>query len=309
MQLFFDQYELNIGNIVLGTNFPKEVIDPPNIDKLMNIFVENGGMCIDTARSYNGGASEFIIGRWLKKSKVREKIIISTKAGHPEYGKKSRLAKNEIESDLHQSLKTLKTDYIDLLWLHRDNVDIPVEIIIDMMNSFIVSGKIRFFGASNWKFDRIKQANEYAEKTGQIGFSCSQIQWAAGVPVNSVYKDYGMICMDIDEYNKYRISRFPLFAYSSQAKGYFYYSEAGKEYGYRQQGFDTEKNREVFRKLKLIANKYDVPLTYPILSFIFSSPLNAIPIVGCRSVSDLLVCFSALDFILKSEEYKFLLSF
>ncbi len=309
MQLFSNQYEINVGSIVLGANFNKEAMDPSNVEKILNTFIENGGRCIDTARSYYCGASELLIGRWLKKNNIREKIIISTKAGHPEYGIKSRISRKEVESDLLLSLKTLKTDYIDLLWLHRDDPNVPVNVIIDFMNYFVASGKIRLFGASNWEFDRIRQANEYANRTEQLGFSCAQIQWSVGVPIHNMYDDYGMRYMTLEEYIKYRVSFFPLFAYSAQAKGYFYYIENKKEYGYRQRCFDTEMNREVFRKLQLIASKHDIPLTYPILSFILSSPLNAIPIIGCRSASDLLICFSAINFILKDEEYQSLLSF
>lgn len=308
MKLFNNQDELNIGNIVLGTNFNKETMHSHNIENILSTFIENGGVCVDTARSYCYGVSEVFIGRWLRKNKIREKIIISTKAGHPEQENKSRLSKMEIESDLNLSLKALKTDYIDLLWLHRDSPDIPSEIIIDFMNSFVKDGKIRMFGASNWRFDRIQSANEYAKKTGQVGFSCSQIQWSVGVPIRSVYDDYGMQCMNIEEYEKYKISEFPLFAFSSQAKGYFYHMENKKGVGYRQWCFDTEENRETYRKLKSIAHKYGVPLTYPILSFITSSPLNAIPIIGCSSASDLLNSFSAINFILHEEEYQFLCS-
>lgn len=308
MHLYYNQCELNIGNIVLGTNFKKEVMDSHNVENILNTFIEIGGVCLDTARSYCYGTSEIYIGRWLKKNNFREKIIISTKAGHPGHENKSRLSKEEIEFDLHLSLKALKTDYIDIFWLHRDNPNVSVDVIIDFMNSFIKDGKIKMFGASNWKFDRIQKANEYAKKTNQLGISCSQIQWSVGIPTQNIYGDYGMQNMDAGEYSNYKASKFPLFAYSSQSKGYFYYMKNERKLGYRQQCFDTEKNRETYKKLQYIANKYDVPLTYPILSFIISSPLNAIPIIGCRSTSDLLDSFSAISFILQEEEYESLLS-
>ncbi|TCL56195.1 aryl-alcohol dehydrogenase-like predicted oxidoreductase [Kineothrix alysoides] len=309
MQISCDCHEINIGNLVLGTNFKKEVMDLRNVENILSTFFQNGGVCIDTARSYCGGVSEIFIGRWLKKNAIRENVIISTKAGHPEQGNKFRLSKKEIEIDLHLSLKALKTDYIDLFWLHRDDPDIPVGVIIDYLNLFVAEGKIKFFGASNWKFDRIHEANEYARRTNQQGFLCSQIQWSVGVPIRSIYDNYGMRCMDAEDYDKYMISGLPIFAFSSQAKGYFYYMEIQKEFGYRQKCFDTKENREVFRKLRYISDKYGVPLTYPILSFIRSSPLNAIPVIGCRTASDLLDSFSAINFILKSEEYQSLLSF
>lgn len=309
MKLFNEQSNIDIGEIVLGTNMKKELLNTRDMTMILNIYCENGGKCIDTARSYNSGLSEMFIGKWLMKSNMRHKVVLSTKGGHPQNVNKSRLSKNEIEFDLNTSLKALKTDYIDLFWLHRDDPDVMVDEVIDYLNSFVNAGKIRLFGASNWKLERIQQANCYAKKTGQLGFSCSQLQWSVGVPNREMYNEYGMQCMDKEEYNNYLISGFPVFAFSAQAKGYFYYKKNKKEIGYRQKYFDNKKNNDIYIKLQHIADFYNVPLNYPILSFIVSSPLNAVPIVGCRTAQDLIEYFSAIEFRLQEKEFQDLLEF
>ena len=307
MLLYNDFAEISIGELVLGTNLKKELLNTKDVEKILDTFFDVGGMCIDTARNYGSGVCEIYIGRWLRKKSIRDKIILSTKAGHPLNSSNSRLTKKEIENDLHNSFKALKTDYIDLLWLHRDDLNIPVEVIIDYMNSFVKDGKVRMFGASNWSFSRIQEANDYARISRKIGFSCSQIQWSVARPCYKYYNEQGLRSMNRYEYENYLSSGFPLFAYSPQAKGFFYYLESQRELGYRQQLFNNEKNIKIMVILTNLAKKYKVPLNYVVLSFILSSPLNAIPIIGCRSYEDVIDCFSAKNFKLQPEEYELLL--
>lgn len=84
-----------------------------------------------------------------------------------------------------------------------------------------------------------------------------------------------------------------------QAKGFFYYIHNKRKFGYQQEKFDNEINREIYKELYCIAKKYNVPLSYPVLGFILSSPLNVVPIVGCRTEYDLIECFSAIKFLSK----------
>lgn len=309
MQLQNGRDKIDVGDIILGTNMKKELLNSDDMTGILNMFCENGGKCIDTARSYNSGLSELLIGKWLKKSGMRYKIIVSTKAGHARNEYKIRLTKDEIEADLDTSLKALKTDYIDLFWIHRDAPNIMVEEIIDYLNYFVNTGKIRMFGASNWTYKRIQMANIYAKKTGQLGFSCSQLQWSVGVPNREAYIEHGMYCMNEKEYYNYLHSGFPVFAFSSQAKGYFYYIKNKEKIGNRQLLFDNEKNKNIYTKLQHIADSNKVSLTYPILSFILSSPLNAVPIVGYRRPENLIEYFNSIKFRLPIEEYQKLLEF
>lgn len=304
MRISYEQNQVEIGNIVLGANFKKELLSTRDVESMLNIFFEKGGKCIDIARSYNNGLSEVLVGRWLMNSGLRNKIIVSTKGGHPQKENCARLSRNAIELDLDASLKALKTDYVDLYWLHRDDENLSTEEIVDYLNSFVKAGKIKFFGASNWSFHRLLKANTYAKRTGQMGFSCSQIQWSVGTPNPCYYDDFGMKYMNVQEYNLYKVSKFPLFVYSSQAKGFFYYINNKRKFGYQQEKFDNEINREIYKELYSIAKKYNVPLSYPVLGFILSSPLNVVPIVGCRTEYDLIECFSAIKFQLQKKEYQ-----
>jgi hypothetical protein len=107
--------ELNVSKIVLGTDYFGTSVPQETAFELLDYYVEVGGNCIDTARFYAdwmpGGheASEKTLGAWLKSSQARDKVLISTKGGHPlhERMNESRLSRECIEGDLHKSLTTL----------------------------------------------------------------------------------------------------------------------------------------------------------------------------------------------------------
>ena len=76
----------------------------------------------------------------------------------------SRLSEQEVRKDLEESLRTLGKETIDIYWLHRDDPTIPVERLIEMLETFKREGKIRYYGCSNWTEDRIRAAQSYAKK-------------------------------------------------------------------------------------------------------------------------------------------------
>lgn len=210
---------MNMSQIVLGTDGYAERIDKSTAFEIMDLYIQNSGNVIDTARLYCNGMSESYVGEFIRG--IRENLYISTKCSHPPLSdmSKSRLRESDIEWDIDASLKTMGIDYIDIIWLHRDDKTKPVGPIIDALNKMVKKEKIRHFGASNWSYDRISEANEYARKTAQIGFIASQSLYNMAVRT-SVWDDT-LVCIEGEEKEKYDNSHFPVFAFSSQAKGFF----------------------------------------------------------------------------------------
>ena len=76
---------------------------------------------------------------------------------------------------MENSLRFLQTDYVDIYFLHRDDEDQPVEVIMPILDKLVREGKTRYIGASNWTVARINEANAFARENGMAEFSMSQI--------------------------------------------------------------------------------------------------------------------------------------
>ncbi len=222
-------YEIDMPSLCFGTADFDNINLQEDYFSRLDEYVRCGGNCIDTARVYcsfveNGAdVSETVIGNWLAKRQNREDIIIATKGGHPPFDdmSRSRLTKEDLDYDLQRSLECLNTDYIDIYFLHRDDKSIPVEEIMPILNEYVVQGKVHFLGASNWSAQRIEEANKYALKAGLEPFRISQINYSLAHTSADMFEDPTLECMDLNQYIWYRDNKFPLMAFSPQAKGFF----------------------------------------------------------------------------------------
>lgn len=186
-------------------------------DALLDEVLEAGVNTFDTARIY--GESETCLGRWINRRGVRDKVNILTKGCHPD-GEQRRVTPEALFSDVETSLRCLNVDVIDIYLLHRDDESLPVEPIIDALNTLRRQGKLRCFGASNWTHGRIAEANAYAKKSGQEGFCVSSVACCAA---KRVFDPWGG-CVDISEDDAaqswYAENQMPVFAYSALARGF-----------------------------------------------------------------------------------------
>lgn len=135
--------------------------------ELLDQYTELGFNLIDTADVYSawvpgnkGGESETIIGKWIHQKKNRDKLVISTKVGGEIDAKHKGLKKTYILSEVEESLKRLQTDYIDLYFTHFDDLETPIEEVLEAYQQLIKEGKIRCIGASNMSPERIIKSLE-----------------------------------------------------------------------------------------------------------------------------------------------------
>ncbi len=277
---------MNLSRLVLGTDGYGERISEKTAFEIMDAYVSFGGNVLDTARSYCGGKSEELVGSFSEQ--MRDKLFISTKCAFPEGGDiaKSRLDRESIEADINASLKALKTEYIDIIWLHRDDIHLPVEPVIDTLNSIVEKGKIRFFGASNWSSNRIAEANRYAKKSGQQGFFASQSLY--NLAVRSYVWDDTLVCVEGKEKEYYEKNKFPLFAFSSQAKGFFEkYAEGGLSKKAKDR-YLNEKTIGIFNKVKAAAVRNGDTISHTALKMLVrESSFEVLPIIGPSNVLQL----------------------
>lgn len=309
---------MEISKIILGTDYFGTTVSEETAFKLLDIFVEAGGNCVDTARVYaewlpgGKGASENLIGRWLKARGNREKVIISTKGGHPplERMEFSRLNRKEIEKDLDESLRALGVDTIDLYWLHRDNVKLPVEDIMETLAAMVARGKVRAVGCSNWRTDRIEEANLIARKNRLVPFCASQIQWSLATSTPDAHEDSTIVCMDEQQYEWYLSESMPVIAYSSQAKGFFTRAATKGLEAINKKAFDrfcTPENIARMERVKEYSAQNELTPSAVTLGYILCNRVPATAIVGCKTAEQLLDTLTAADVELPKKVVEWLL--
>ncbi len=130
-----------------------------------------------------------------------------------------RLSPHDIVADLDESLHCLQTESIELYWLYRDDPERPVADILETLNSPVTQGKIRYFGCSNWRVERIEEAIHYATEHGLTGFVGNQGMWSFAVP--NPIEDSRIAPMDDQTLDFHRETGLAIVAYTSQAHGFF----------------------------------------------------------------------------------------
>ncbi len=226
--------EKNLSRMVFGTATPllfaamaqnADAEDKEKAFALLYMVYENGVTAFDCASHYG----EPVLGEWMEKRGIRENCVVITKGAHPNQWR-HRVTAFDILSDVHDSLKKLRTDYIDIYMLHRDNKDVPVSEIVDVLNDLAKEGKIRVFGGSNWTHERIEEANQYAEQNGLQKFTVSSPNFGLAEQVADPWLSdahFGDGCVTISgPENKearlwYAEHQIPVLAYSSMARGFF----------------------------------------------------------------------------------------
>lgn len=151
---------LALGTMTFGTQ--RWGVDQSESRAIFEAYVEAGGNVIDTADVYADGASEEMVGEFIAESGLRDQIVLSTKfgfnvaassastitgpGGNPHAG---GAGAKHIHQAIDASLKRLRTDYIDLYWMHIWDGVTPVEEIVQVLSDLVRAGKIRYYGLSD----------------------------------------------------------------------------------------------------------------------------------------------------------------
>ena len=305
--------DLRVSPLCLGTALYGATIDTPTAYALLDAFVERGGTFLDTARSYNDwipgerGRSEGLLGRWFNDRRCRQRMVLATKGGHAADDGASRLNARELARDVDASLAKLRIDTIDLYYLHRDDGVTPVASIIDALNVHVKAGKIRYLACSNWTTARIREANAYAAASGQGGFVANSPMWNAAVIDASRVPDRTLVVMDDPMWQWHLERGLACIPYSSQAGGLF--AKLARPFGVLRArlgrwpaGYPSDSNLRRFRALAAVAAARAVPISHVVLAYLQAQPFVTVPIVGCRTVDQLLDSLAACDVVLEAAE-------
>ncbi len=167
--------DTDVPRIILGTMNFGEQVDDLTADHMLAIFLDLGYNEIDTAYKYADGASEEILGRILTPER-RGKVYLATKA-NPLGG--GGLGPESIAKQVNTSLRRLKTDYIDLLYLHAPDLKTPIEATLEACQKLFKEGKFKEFGLSNYASWQVADIWHLCKQNGWIIPSVYQGRYSA----------------------------------------------------------------------------------------------------------------------------------
>ena len=174
--------DLTVYPLCLGGNVFGYSADKQNSEAVLSFYADNGGNFIDTADMYSqwapghiGGESERIIGDWMAKRGNRQKMIIATKVS--KLDTRPGLKAANIRAACDESLKRLKSDYIDLYYAHQDDLDTPIEESLGAFDELIKAGKVRYIAASNFTPERLQESLDISKANGLSNYIASQDQY------------------------------------------------------------------------------------------------------------------------------------
>ncbi len=311
---FYTQIEginKKVSRIFLGTGNV-----PPNVEpnEWLSSMYDAGITAIDTARVYPD--SENTIGKWLDKTGLRENIVILSKCGHPA-GPIKRVNRKSMLSDLDKSLENLRTDYIDIYILHRDNPKVNVSEIVETFNEMQSKGKIKLFGGSNWTHQRIEEANEYAYKKGLNPFSVSSPSFSLADQLGVVWDN---TCVTIsgnqrqDARKWYIDNRMPVVAYSALGRGLLSGkmkssdAENAEKFldSFAMKGYGFAENFERLKRCEELAQAKNATVSQIALSWMFHQKMNMFAVISTSNPNRMKENIKAFDIELTEKECDYL---
>ncbi|KAJ4486863.1 aryl-alcohol dehydrogenase [Lentinula lateritia] len=182
---------LCLGGMSIGDQWSEMFgsMDKQSSFQLLDTYYDAGGNWIDTANIYQEGSSEEFIGEWMEQRDIRSQMIIATKytnipgrpRGVPLAKQKVNFVGNNLKSmrvSLDISLKRLRTDYVDIFYVHAWDMHTSVEEIMDGLHNLVAAGKILYLGISNAPAWLVVKANDYARSTGKTPFVVYQAPYS-----------------------------------------------------------------------------------------------------------------------------------
>lgn len=169
---------LEVSALGLGTNAFGKRADQTTSIQIIHQAIDSGINFIDTANIYAGTESERIIGEALVNK--RHQVVLATKAGlvrgtGPNESGSSRI---HIQQELEQSLRRLRTDYVDLYQIHTFDPYTPLDETLRALEDMVRSGKVRYIGASNYAAWELMKALGISEFKGLARYTSTQVSYS-----------------------------------------------------------------------------------------------------------------------------------
>lgn len=279
---------LALGTMTFGT---PHWGSPDDVSKaIFNAYVDAGGNFVDTADVYSGGRSEELVGQYIADRSLRDQIVLATKfgfntgKGNPHAGGNGR---KNIYRALDGSLSRLKTDYIDLYWLHAWDAVTPVEEVLQTLGDLVQAGKIRYFGFSDMPAWFTVKAATLAQVHAIPGPIAMQLEYS--LVERSIEREHRPVARECG---------LGITPWSPLAAGFLAGKYKREETGASGEGrlsgpnpFGntkfTDQNWRVLDTLRTVATEIDRPLAQVALTWASAQPGITSPILGASKVKQL----------------------
>ncbi|AXE93938.1 aldo/keto reductase [Paraburkholderia terricola] len=297
--------ELEVAPLMFGGNVFGWTADEATSFSILDAFVDAGLDFIDTADVYSawvpgnqGGESESIIGKWLRKSGRRDRIVLATKVSkHP---RRKGLSAANIQAALEDSLRRLQTDYVDIYFSHDDDADTPLAETLGAYQKLIEAGKVRVIGASNYGGARIEEALAVSRRHGLPEYQLLQ-------PEYNLY-DRAEYESDIEPVALAR--QLGVVVYYSLASGFLsgkYRSPAdlvNKARGSRVERYLDERGLRILGALDRVAERHGSTPATVALAWLIARPSVTAPIASATSVEQLNSLAAAVHLVLTGADIR-----
>jgi aryl-alcohol dehydrogenase-like predicted oxidoreductase len=263
------------------------------LDRGINFF--------DTANVYSSGASEEVLGRFLKANARREAVVIATKV-HGEMREEPNgrgLSRKAIFFELDESLRRLQTDYVDLYQIHRWDYETPIEETLEALHDLVKMGKVRYLGASSmfaWQFTK---ALYLADLHGWTRFVSMQNHY------NLLYREEEREMIPLCQSEGIGVIPWSPLARGRLARPWDSPSTKRLEtdrFGTKMYSQTEEADRKVVDRLGQVAERRGVARAQLALAWLLSKPGITAPIVGASKPHHLQDAVAALALRLTAEE-------
>ena len=291
--------DLTFHPLGLGTVNAGLAWDGADADRIFDTFLDMGGSLIDTAHVYSDwvkperARSERAIGDWLQRSGKRNHIVLVTKGGTSGYDirasgyayQQNEERRYEIRSGvIPQAAANRSYRYI---FNHRDDVNQPVEELVEVMEEFRRQGKIRYYGCSNWTTSRMKAADRYCREKGYRGFIANQALLNLGYKYMNPLDDDTLVYADSQMQQYHRENKGNLLMpYMGVCSGFFHKYAAGGADAVKGSPYYTEGNLKTAERVKELCEKYNATVTQAVLGFFGQQDFDCAPLYGpkkCRT--------------------------
>ncbi|MBO2011456.1 aldo/keto reductase [Hymenobacter negativus] len=294
---------LALGAMTFGT--PRWGSPDDVSEAIFNAYVDAGGNFIDTADVYAGGRSEELVGQYIAASRLRDKLVLATKfgfsgqTGNPNGGGNGR---KNIHRALEGSLRRLKTDYVDMYWLHVWDMVTPVEEVLQTLGDLVRAGKIRYFGFSDMPAWYTAKAATLAQTHAAPGPIAMQVAYS--LVERSIEREHMPAARECG---------LGVTPWSPLAAGFlagkYQRAEGGASGEGRLSGPNpfgdtlfTDRNWRILDALRGVAEQVGRPLSQVALAWVLAQPGVTSPIIGVSKTAQLHDNLAALELRLVPEQ-------